>query len=164
MSQVHWYCFVNFDAQGSQSLSRGTSSSLIHGSDWFIQSTGSRDLCTSRCHSAESTVRRDNKQTLTTSSIPEDVSSMPFDDRSGWILDPPSFIHSNLIAAPRSLDLYKNRLVLPMKSSNEVLELLSAKAANHQLPNHRAHFAKEQHDVVAHTSAITDISLVQVKP
>jgi hypothetical protein len=162
MSRVYWYCFVFFDVHGFQFLIPCLSSCLIHDSVPFMQSTDSRDLCTSSSHSAEIAERRDTKRSLTISSIPEEVSSMPFDDRSGWILDPPSFIHANVKAAPRSLDMDENRLVLQMKPSSEVLELSAVKAANHELPHHGTRCVKAQNDDVAYTSAFTDFSLVQV--
>jgi hypothetical protein len=127
-----------------------------------MQSTDSTDLCTSSSHFADSSEKRDNKRSLTISSIPEEVSSMPFDDRSGWILDPPSFIHSNLEAAPRSLDLNEKRLLLPMKPSIKIPEFSSANAANHKLPHHGTHCVKAQNEDVTDTNAFTDFTLVQV--
>jgi hypothetical protein len=56
----------------------------------------------------------------------------------------------------------ENSLVLPMKPSRAVLQLSPAKAVTPDLPHYGTHCAKEQNSEVAHTSAITDISLVEV--
>jgi hypothetical protein len=55
-----------------------------------------------------------------------------------------------------------NGLVLSIKPSNAVPELSPAEAVNHDLLHYGTHCAKEQHNEVAHRSAITDISLVEV--
>jgi hypothetical protein len=127
-----------------------------------VQRENSRDLLSSCSSEASKAQMRHNRRSLTVSSIPEEVSSMPFDDRSGWILDPPLFIRTNSSPAPRSLGMDENRLVPWIEPSRAVPELSPAKAVHHDSPHDGTHCAKENHDKDAHTSAITDISLVQV--
>jgi hypothetical protein len=122
----------------------------------------SRDLLSFCSPEASKAQERDNRRSLTVSCIPGDVCSTPFDIRSSKILDPPSFIRNNSNHAPRSLDIDKDSLVLPRKPSGAVLELSPAKAVSHHLPHHATHCSKIQHNEVAYTNAITDISLVEV--
>jgi hypothetical protein len=87
---------------------------------------------------------------------------MPVDDRSGWILDLPSFIRTNVKPAPRSFDMDNFDVMLPIKPSRRVLELTPAKDRTDELLQHETEYAIAQHDEVAHTRAISDFSLMQV--
>jgi hypothetical protein len=126
-----------------------------------VQREFSRNLLTSSSHIASQPEQRDN-QSLIVSSIQEEVSSATCQDRSGWILNPPSFIRTCSNPALRSFDKNESSLVLQINPSQAVLELSSAKAVNHDSPHYGTHCAKEQHDEVAHGHAIPDISLVEV--
>jgi hypothetical protein len=138
------------------------SSYFIHDCSCVVQRENSADVVISSPHSARMAQKRDNHRLLTVSSIPEEAPSTPFDDKSGWILDPPLFIRTNFNPAPRSLDMDENRLVLLMKPLRAVPQLPPAKTVTPDLPRYGNHCAKEQNSEVAHTSAITDISLVKV--
>jgi hypothetical protein len=130
---------------------------LLHSCYRSLQKESSRDILTSSSHFAEKAGKRDNRRAVTISSIPEEL-----DDRSGWILGPPSFIHTNPNPARRSLDMHRNKSPLSTNPTKAVSPFSPAEAANHELPHHRTNCAQGQHDCRTRACAVTDFTLVQV--
>jgi hypothetical protein len=134
----------------------------IHVYCHFMQSADSRNnLFSSRLQAGKA--KEDKRQrSLTTSSIPEGVSTVHPASRSTSNLDQPCCMDANMTQAPGSLNMGVSGELLPKALVQATLELRAAEAAQHQMPHSGKYDSQAQHNCRKPVGSRTDLTLVQV--